>query len=403
MAVAILYLPDAASGAFATRPVAGRSLLFRAVVAAARAGASVVGVPEGLRSARLAREVRRTPDAARAIRWLDGAVSARGFDASPCLLLPASTLAEAPGLRALLERGAGPAGAILSGTAGRGAPVLAAPLAVVQDAWPRLIAGQPLGEELTRHAERARPASVTASRPPVSVRSEADLAAAERQLYAALGTEADTGVDRHLHRRCSLPLTRVLVRTPATPNQVSLASLAVGASAMWCMWEASAASAAVAVLLYAVAGILDHSDGELARLTAQESPVGAHLDWTVDTVIHAGLVLAMGVTAAPASLGPALGALGVVGVGLSAALARRLPREIEVGPSMGGVLRHMGNRDLFYLVLLVFVLLRGVAPALLPGLAALVAVGSQCYWLACSSWIRRARTAGRPIAGVAPR
>src|SRR5262245_42163289 len=144
MSVAILYVPDAASAELAVQPVAGRSLAFRAAVAAARAGAALVGIPRGLRSTRLEREVDRAPEAARAVRWLDGAAPAPGFTASPCVLVPASALAEAPGLRALIARGDGARGAVLDGTAAAGAPVLVAPPALVEAWWPVLAAGRPL-------------------------------------------------------------------------------------------------------------------------------------------------------------------------------------------------------------------------------------------------------------------
>jgi len=394
MAAAILYLPHAASRALGARPVGGRSLTLRAAVAAARAGASIVGIPAALRTPRLEREIRRAPDAARAVRWLDGPAPEPGFTERPCLLLPVTMLAEAWSLRVLLEPGGEPEGAVLAGTAARGAPALSAPPAFVQKLWDRLAAGQPLGEELTLQAGRVSAVGEPAAAAPLIVRREADLAEAEARLYARLGTDNDTGVDRFLHRRCSLPLTRVLVRTPATPNQVSLASLAVGGGAIWCFWQATPGSALLGVLLYLVASVLDHSDGELARLTFQESRLGAHLDWAIDTIIHSLLVLAMAVTAGHGPLALAVGAAGAAGVTLSAFLARHLPHEIEVGPSVGGGLKNMGNRDLFYLLLLVFVLLRWLVPALLVGLALLVAVGSQWYWLACLARIRRLRPAG---------
>ena len=51
---------------------------------------------------------------------------------------------------------------------------------------------------------------------------------------------------------------------------------------------------------------------------------------------------------------------------------------------MGGALRHMGNRDVFYAMLALFVAL-SLAP---PVAAARCSMwwsppGSQCYWLAC--------------------
>ena len=53
------------------------------------------------------------------------------------------------------------------------------------------------------------------------------------------------------------------------------------------------------VIFYAIASILDHADSEIARLTFQEpSPAPT---WTVDTIIRAGLVLGMAVTAGGAA------------------------------------------------------------------------------------------------------
>jgi phosphatidylglycerophosphate synthase len=178
------------------------------------------------------------------------------------------------------------------------------------------------------------------------------------------------------------------VRTAVTPNQVSLASLAIGLGALWCFWHATPASALLGVVLYALASIVDHADGEIARLTFQESRFGANLDWTIDTIIHAGLVLGIGVTAD----GPVMTAVGVLaaaGVTLSALFARSLPHEIEVGPTVGGVLRNIANRDLFYLVLLGFAALRWLAPSLVGLEALVVAVGSQVYWIGCVARIRR--------------
>jgi 1L-myo-inositol 1-phosphate cytidylyltransferase / CDP-L-myo-inositol myo-inositolphosphotransferase len=196
-------------------------------------------------------------------------------------------------------------------------------------------------------------------------------------------------IDRLLHRRCSRWLTRLLILAPVTPNQVSLASLAVGCAAIWCFWRATAASAVAGVVLYALASIVDHSDGEVARLTFQESAFGAHLDWAIDTIIHAGMVLAMGVTAG----GPVLaiaGVLGSAGVILSAWFARRLPRQVGRSPWAGGAIEAVGNRDLFYLVIVVFALSRWLLRSLLGPLALLVTAGSQAYWIGCVARIRAA-------------
>jgi phosphatidylglycerophosphate synthase len=394
VAGALLYLPEAGNAALAGAVVAGRPLALRAMVAAVRAGATAVGAPVRLRTAALERLIRRTRGLAGRVRWLEGAAGegvTRELALRGCLLIPASMLVDARTLAPLLTDP--PEGAGMAITDSPSAPVLLLPSAAVARLAAPLAAGAALAATLARHVEETRPKPVSAAGLCFAVRDGSDLGEAERLLYAGLGTDNDTGVDQYLHRRCSRRITRALVRTPATPNQVSTVSLVIGLAAIWCFWRASAPYAAVGVICYAVACIVDHSDGELARLTFQESRFGARLDWAIDTLIHVGLVLAMAVSAGAGPLAIAIGAVGASGVALSALFALYLPREIAVGETVGGALKNMGNRDLFYVLLLVFVLLRAVLPSTLPVLALVVAMGSQSYWIACVARIRRGRPA----------
>lgn len=392
MAATVLYLTDAGSAALATAPVAGRPLALRAIVAAARAGAEIVAVPVQLRSPAFERLLARTRGLGGRVRWLD-ADAAHALAAGGCLLVPAAALVEARTLAPLLADFAENTEITLTESLEAGAPILRVMADTARRLVPALAAGEPLGAVLVRHVETTRLKQISASGLCFCARTPADLAEADRLLYAGLGTDNDTGVDDYLHRRLSRRLTRVLVRTPATPNQVSLLSLSIGLGAVWAFWHATPLSAAVGVVVYLMACVVDHSDGELARLTFQESRLGAHLDWAIDTVIHSGLVLGMAVSAGSGAAAIIIGLVGSGGVALSALFARYLPREIAVGETVGGALKHMGNRDLFYLLLLGFVLLRWMAPSALPALALLVALGSQSYWIACVDRIRRGRPA----------
>jgi phosphatidylglycerophosphate synthase len=395
VAATVLYLTDAGSAALATAPVAGRPLALRAIVAAARAGAEIVAVPVQLRSPAFERLLARTRGLGGRIRWLGAgdADAAYALAAGGCLLVPAAALVEARTLAPLLADFAENTEITLTESLETGAPILRVMADTARRLVPALAAGEPLGAVLVRHVETTRLKQISASGLCFCARTPADLAEADRLLYAGLGTDNDTGVDDYLHRRLSRRLTRVLVRTPATPNQVSLLSLSIGLGAVWAFWHATPLSAAVGVVVYLIACVMDHSDGELARLTFQESRLGAHLDWAIDTVIHSGLVLGMAVSAGPGATATIIGLVGSAGVALSALFARYLPREIAVGETVGGALKHMGNRDLFYLLLLGFVLLRWMAPSALPALALLVALGSQSYWIACVDRIRRGRPA----------
>lgn len=387
MVRALLYLPDAATERLAATAVCGRTLAVRTVVAALRAGAARIAVPSTLRDAAMDRALRQMPALAAALDRLDPGATAPVDAPARWLLLPASALIHVSALEGLLA--ASPSRpAMLAESAGGAAPVALVPTPPPAALWKHLAAGRPAGSELARWLREAEATPCAATGPYVDVHDEAGLARAEEALRVTLSIPADSGMDQYLHRRCSRWITRLLVRTELTPNHVSLASLAIGLGAIWCFWPATPTSAFVGVLLYALACIVDHADGELARLTFQESRFGANLDWTIDTLIHAGLVLGIGVTAGgPIMLG--LGLLGAAGVALSALFARYLPREIEIGPTVGGVLRNIANRDLFYLVLLGAATLRLLAPSLVGAVAAVVAVGSQAYWVGCLARIRR--------------
>lgn len=215
---------------------------------------------------------------------------------------------------------------------------------------------------------------------------------AESVLYGSLGTEADSRVDLLVNRRCSRLLTRLLIRLPVTPNQVSLSSLFLGLGGAYGFWWATPTSALLGIILYMLAVVADHSDGEIARLTFQESAFGEWLDFTSDTLIHALLVLGMGFTAQPVGglLAVAAGGVAAFGVMMSAMFARLLTREAEGDERFGRLLRGLGNRDLFYVVLVAFIAGLWLAPGSLPFLVGVLALGSQAYWLTCL--VRRGMT-----------
>jgi phosphatidylglycerophosphate synthase len=386
---ALLYLPDDAARPLAAASVAGHPLAVRAMVAALRAGASLIAVPATLCDAEAERALNRMPALAAAVRWLTPSAPAPAEEPAPWLLLPASSLIHVCALARLLATPA-PRGAVLAPSATGPAPVALVPTPLVAELWADLAAGRPVGAVLARRLAEVRAEAREATGPYVAVHEASDLTRAEAALEATLGIAMDSGVDRYLHRRGSRWLSRLLVRTPVTPNHVSLVSLLIGLVAIWCFWHATAASAVVGVLVYALACIVDHADGEIARLAFQESRLGANLDWTIDTIIHGGIVLGIGVSSGGRLMG-VVGLVAAIGVTLSAVFARYLPREIQVGPSVGGLLTHVANRDLFYLVLLSFAGLRWLAPSLVFVVAVVVAVGSQAYWVSCLARIWRPR------------
>ena len=95
-------------------------------------------------------------------------------------------------------------------------------------------------------------------------------------------------------RRLSPYVTRELVRTPVTPNALTLAMIVVGLGAAFAVawpgvWTAVAAVIAVQVYL-----LLDCVDGEVARWTGRTSAGGVYLDRLGHHVVEGSVVVALG-------------------------------------------------------------------------------------------------------------
>ena len=85
-------------------------------------------------------------------------------------------------------------------------------------------------------------------------------------------------------RRFSKLLTWVAVKIGATPNQVTLASFAIGLYAAFLFAQGDTASLIAGAILLQVSIIVDCVDGELARYTRKFSELGAWLDAITDRV-----------------------------------------------------------------------------------------------------------------------
>ena len=384
---AVIYLPDPTSRAAAAIQVAGRAMLVRTLMTAERASVSRIGVPACLRDAAVNAQIAANPRLSAAVAWLDRLddEGARGWSGGPLLLLPANVLLDPPSVHRLLAAHDPGDGIALEESKGSPSPILLAPPALSAAVWDRLVEGAPLGDELELKVRQGQMTLVVGAGFFVPVLDEATRGEAEAALFRSLGISADSRVDRMINRRCSRWLTRFLLRLPVTPNQVTLLSLALGLGAAWMLWSATPASAIAGLALYMLAVVVDHSDGEVARLTFQESTFGEWLDFTSDTVIHAALVLGMGVTASRVGGGVMVlaGVGAAFGVILSALFARFLPERAAREERLATVLKRLGTRDFFYMVLAAFLLGLWFRPQVLPVLVGLLAVGSQGYWLTC--------------------
>ncbi|HEX8122052.1 MAG TPA: CDP-alcohol phosphatidyltransferase family protein [Solirubrobacteraceae bacterium] len=96
-------------------------------------------------------------------------------------------------------------------------------------------------------------------------------------------------------RRFSPYLTRLLIRTPITPNGVTWLFILAGVAAAAALAVDGVLTAVAAVLLIQLQILLDCSDGELARWRGQSSPVGIYLDRLGHWITEAALPIALGI------------------------------------------------------------------------------------------------------------
>jgi phosphatidylglycerophosphate synthase len=102
---------------------------------------------------------------------------------------------------------------------------------------------------------------------------------------------------RLLMRRFSPYLTRLLIRTPITPNGVTWLMIFVGVLAAGALTLPGVGWAVVAFLLIQLQLLLDCSDGEVARWRGVSSPTGIYLDRVGHYLTESLLPIALGIRA----------------------------------------------------------------------------------------------------------
>lgn len=182
------------------------------------------------------------------------------------------------------------------------------------------------------------------------------VAAAEAALLRRLGRQGDSFIVRQVNRRLSQTLTKRLVRTAVTPNQITLFSALLGLSGAFLLAQPAQLAQVLGSLLFLCSTIIDGCDGEVARLTFQESDFGGKFDVVMDNVVHLFLfpAIAIGVyrdTHHPLAL--VLGGLTLGGVLISmAAYVPALWRRSGNRRSHTRLHESLASRDFAYLLLL---------------------------------------------------
>ncbi|HOW45258.1 MAG TPA: CDP-alcohol phosphatidyltransferase family protein [Candidatus Aminicenantes bacterium] len=116
---------------------------------------------------------------------------------------------------------------------------------------------------------------------------------ARRLLRRSLGKPSDGFFSRHLNRRLSWPISRLLIRLGVRPNPVTIANLLLGLAGAALLAHGGFAATVAAGLLFQFVSITDGCDGEIARLTFRHSALGARLDNVCDAIVIVAFFLCL--------------------------------------------------------------------------------------------------------------
>jgi len=242
-------------------------------------------------------------------------------------------------------------------------------------------------------------------KPALSIQRHEDVAVADRAIRQSIFKPTD-GVLARFNRRISLPISLVLIRTPITANQISVAIVALGVWAGWLFSRGTYAASVLGAAVSLAASILDGCDGEVARLKYQESRFGCWLETVGDYTYYVALFIGVMVGAARSTGADVFFDLGFAAVGgfVITACLMILLRQRMTGAqperfgeaskaqfvSGGGAwarflawLAVCGTRAVMPYGILILALL-GLTPAVI----VFAALGANIYWIALMTRLR---------------
>jgi phosphatidylglycerophosphate synthase len=166
-------------------------------------------------------------------------------------------------------------------------------------------------------------------------------------------------MDRLITRFISRQLTRVLLKTSLTPNQITFLSLLIGLGSAWCFYQGTFFSGITGALLLLVSAWVDCTDGEIARLKFMETSWGARFDIYCDNIVHFSIFFSIGMGlffATGNSLYILYGGLAVFGslvafMILSGSIIKKKQAAGQGKTSETNLTDQLANRDFIYFLL----------------------------------------------------
>ncbi|WP_029043561.1 MULTISPECIES: CDP-alcohol phosphatidyltransferase family protein [Cupriavidus] len=203
--------------------------------------------------------------------------------------------------------------------------------------------------------------------------------------------------------RLARALVRPLKDSWVTPNHLTTVRLLIGLAGVACLMQGGYGWTNYGAFLIVLSNFVDHTDGELARISGKTSKIGHFYDLASDALITVLLFVGMGVAiagqAAAGSFSPVLqGTLAGLAVALIFFLRMRIESAVGKSGTRQAAAAGFETEDVLYLLPIV-TLSNGIAPFLTaaaigaPLFAVLVAID---YWRV----MRKVRTARANIQGT---
>ena len=186
-------------------------------------------------------------------------------------------------------------------------------------------------------------------------------------------------IDRYIIRKISGFISGFLIRTPVTPNQVTIISLILGIISGVFFSLGEYTYTITAGLLYFLSTVFDQCDGEVARLKQMETEFGRKLDIIVDAIVNAVIVIGITIavyTKTGSILVIIAGFFAMTGITISLLLVTYFSHNSKKNTGAKEMLDKLNNKDFFYIIMLLSVIFNQMIWFLL-----IMAVGTNIYWI----------------------
>ncbi len=127
----------------------------------------------------------------------------------------------------------------------------------------------------------------------IDIDDKTDRKNAELLICNKLKKDTDGPVSRILNRPISLRISKILLKTGITPNQISVLSFVIGLAGASFFFVGEYFYLILGGMLVHIHSIVDGCDGEVARLKLRQTKYGGWLDSVLDRYVDAAIILGL--------------------------------------------------------------------------------------------------------------